>query len=151
MQFLQIIRNLMSLNLQWNNVLLSVKDLLSALPQLQCCNCTHVKELVQLFGRSSAFPFPPSSSFGAHHCQITHPPVSLPFAPLPVWNSVVPSRRNPPVCVRAPAQVHHARRQTARQHEGGGGGRPAAVCDPAESAGGRIWVRSGDVTEELLC
>ncbi|KAM8903420.1 ankyrin repeat domain-containing protein 13B isoform 2-T2 [Spinachia spinachia] len=56
---------------------------------------------------------------------------------------VVSGRRHPPVCVRAPAGVLDARRQAERQREGRGGG-PAAVRHPAESAGGRLRVRSGD-------
>lgn len=50
------------------------------------------------------------------------------------------SGRDSPVRVWGPVWIHHAGKQAARQHEGGGGG-PAPVCYTAEFAGGwfRIW------------
>lgn len=56
------------------------------------------------------------------------------------------SRRDSPMCVWGPVWIHHAGRQTERQHEGGGGG-PAAVRHTAESAGGRIWIWSGGLLD----
>lgn len=105
-----------------------------------------------LSGHSSVFPFLFCSFSPVRSPTLlgNTPSRLLPFThpPTPVCCSVVPSRRDSPVCVWGPAWIHHARRQAARQHEGGGGG-PAAVRHTAESAGGRLRIRSGGRTVTL--
>lgn len=91
----------------------------------------------------------PLLSFSLLYCQITLLPISCPLPSPPVCCSVLSSQRDSPVCVWGPTWIHHARRQTERQHEGGGGG-SAAVCHTAEPSGGWLWIRSGGFNVKLL-